>query len=150
MTVCARECCQAAFIPSRGTHRYCSPSCSKKDSDKKQRADPNNRRYWYRLAAHKNDSARKRARAYGNHVDTTVTPIVILGLIEAADRCPICDVEMTWTRERCDATKKELDHIKPLWKGGPHELGNLRVLCQSCNTKGTKPGRPYPKLLEQR
>lgn len=39
------------------------------------------------------------------------------------DRCWLCTGE--WTA---------IDHVKPLSKGGPHILANLRPICQSCNS----------------
>ncbi|QDH93197.1 HNH endonuclease [Gordonia phage Zipp] len=39
------------------------------------------------------------------------------------DRCWICGTP-DWTA---------FDHVKPLNKGGPHMLSNLRPACSSCN-----------------
>lgn len=36
-----------------------------------------------------------------------------------------------WICNTCDY--EELDHVKPLSKGGAHMLGNLRPACRSCN-----------------
>lgn len=40
------------------------------------------------------------------------------------NKCAVC---------RIDLTKRHLDHIVPLSKGGTHEFKNLQFLCQSCN-----------------
>lgn len=37
--------------------------------------------------------------------------------------------------------KLELDHIKPLYKGGTHAPENLQLLCKSCHKKKTKADR---------
>lgn len=34
----------------------------------------------------------------------------------------------------CRGPKEHIDHVKPLAKGGPHMLANLRPACRSCNT----------------
>jgi 5-methylcytosine-specific restriction endonuclease McrA len=33
----------------------------------------------------------------------------------------------------CGAPMEAIDHVKPLSKGGPHVLANLRPICHSCN-----------------
>ena len=35
----------------------------------------------------------------------------------------------------CGGQKEHVDHVKPLAKGGPHCLSNLRPICRSCNSK---------------
>ena len=42
-------------------------------------------------------------------------------------RCTICGASVA------DGAKLEVDHIKPISKGGKTEPNNLRTLCQSCN-----------------
>ncbi|TFC59519.1 HNH endonuclease [Cryobacterium sp. TMB3-1-2] len=42
------------------------------------------------------------------------------------DVCWIC---------RDHPTRLTWDHVKPLSKGGPHMLANLRLACQSCNSR---------------
>lgn len=41
---------------------------------------------------------------------------------------------------KCGSSEKiQLDHIKPVFKGGKNEIDNLQPLCKSCNvSKGTK------------
>lgn len=41
----------------------------------------------------------------------------------------------------CGGTYECIDHVKPITKGGPHMLSNLRPACRSCNQK--KGGRWY-------
>ena len=46
------------------------------------------------------------------------------------NKCPVCRQELV---------KYHIDHIKPLSKGGKHELDNLQLLCPTCNlTKAAK------------
>jgi len=33
----------------------------------------------------------------------------------------------------CEGPFEHVDHVKPLSKGGPHILANLRPACASCN-----------------
>ena len=47
----------------------------------------------------------------------------------------------------CGGPFEHVDHVKPLSKGGPHMLSNLRPACGSCNcSKGSK--WPLPSLGE--
>ena len=45
---------------------------------------------------------------------------------------------MSYWGNRCwlcpDGTFETVDHVKPLAKGGPHMLANLRPACKSCNS----------------
>lgn len=45
------------------------------------------------------------------------------------EKCPVCGVPMT-SAYLCQPT---IQHNKPISKGGKHELGNISVICQSCN-----------------
>jgi 5-methylcytosine-specific restriction endonuclease McrA len=46
----------------------------------------------------------------------------------------------------CGGRPGAIDHVKPLSKGGPHVLANLRPICTSCNSRkgGTWPWPPPP------
>ena len=49
----------------------------------------------------------------------------------------------------CGTSTEEMhiDHVKPIIKGGPHMLSNLRPACAPCNLrKGSK--WPYPEQVE--
>lgn len=35
----------------------------------------------------------------------------------------------------CQGPHEAVDHVKPLTKGGPHMLANLRPICRSCNAR---------------
>lgn len=35
----------------------------------------------------------------------------------------------------CSGSFEAIDHVKPLGKGGPHMLANLRPICTACNTR---------------
>jgi 5-methylcytosine-specific restriction endonuclease McrA len=47
----------------------------------------------------------------------------------------------------CGGPKEDVDHVKPLTKGGPHMLANLRPACRVCNNdKRNK----WPLLIRER
>lgn len=52
-------------------------------------------------------------------------------LLDVATDCPLCGVEMT--EQHLDSTHKHIDHIVPLFVGGQHTLGNVRIICRACN-----------------
>lgn len=58
-----------------------------------------------------------------------------------AKRCPLCKVRLI------DApylpASKELDHIVPLNIGGTHTIGNVRIICRTCNLRRPKDGSDY-------
>lgn len=56
-----------------------------------------------------------------------------------ATECQSCGVPYTSFSE-CRRTSRSIDHIVPLSLGGSDTIDNLRVICQSCNSrKQTKP-----------
>ena len=46
-------------------------------------------------------------------------------------KCPICGCLMNYAN---NLVKPTIQHIIPISKGGKHELGNIAVICMSCNT----------------
>lgn len=46
------------------------------------------------------------------------------------EKCPICGVEM---RECDHLTMPSIQHNIPISQGGKHEIGNISVICRSCN-----------------
>ena len=59
-----------------------------------------------------------------NFQDKTVLQQLAAKLSYWGNRCWLC---------RGPAT--QVDHVKPLAKGGPHCLANLRPICGSCNSR---------------
>jgi len=55
------------------------------------------------------------------------------------DKCPICGCTMSYEN---NLVKPSIQHNIPLSKGGEHELGNISVICLSCNssTRNDKTG----------
>src|SRR5699024_1456731 len=76
------------------------------------------------------DASRERARRrYALKRESTTVPFTQVEL----------DQRLSMSRGRCWICKKRVDgdyhvdHVKPLNKGGPHMLANLRLACAPCN-----------------
>ena len=84
----------------------------------------------------------ERRRDRKNNVIADLTSKGIDYLLEVQDhRCGKCEREFT---KELPIT---LDHIKPLRLGGNLTIGNVQLLCRSCNSsKGTKDTRYIPEL----
>jgi 5-methylcytosine-specific restriction endonuclease McrA len=50
----------------------------------------------------------------------------------ANEFCPVCGRSMHFWKT---GLTRSLDHIVPVSKGGRHEIANLRVICNRCNSK---------------
>lgn len=60
-----------------------------------------------------------------------ITASYLSELIADARCCPMCDVQMT-DHPGCPESK-HVDHIVPMAIGGTHTVGNVRVICRTCN-----------------
>ena len=77
-------------------------------------------------------TARYRARKLKATVGVLTVELLAAKLAYYGGRCWMCGAD--WT---------DWDHVKPLAKGGPHMLANLRPACQPCNS--SKSDRwPFP------
>ncbi len=85
--------------------------------------------YYYANREKRIADATARATARRAHKrETMVLPFTAEQLRERLsvyDRCWICGSE-AW---------EEVDHVKPIAKGGPHILANLRPACRNCNRR---------------
>jgi 5-methylcytosine-specific restriction endonuclease McrA len=70
-----------------------------------------------------------------------VTPEYEQALRQKARKCPLCLTRMTDEPVRLNS--KELDHIVPRNAGGTHTVGNVRIICRSCNVRRPKDGSDY-------
>ena len=41
-----------------------------------------------------------------------------------------------WRCWKCGASWEEIDHVLPLWRGGPNLAANIRPVCGRCNKTG--------------
>ncbi len=48
-------------------------------------------------------------------------------------KCPICGVTMDYGEFGTTLCFPSIQHNIPISKGGKHELGNISVICKSCN-----------------
>lgn len=66
-------------------------------------------------------SAKRRLRMYANLFNRDMRKI----LIKSGSVCNKCRSE----------EKLQIDHIKPIEKGGKNEISNIQILCWDCNRK---------------
>lgn len=69
---------------------------------------------------------------------TDITAPYIGQLRREARRCPMCSVKLT--DEPNQPNSKHLDHIVPVVIGGTHTVGNVRIICRTCNLRRPKDG----------
>ena len=71
---------------------------------------------------------RRRARKVLGSLPDPVPFEAILAMWEAQEgRCVYCKTAL--------AGSYDIDHVVPLSRGGPHEVGNLQLLCPTCNAR---------------
>lgn len=70
--------------------------------------------------------------------DTDITAPFIAKLWREARRCPMCSVKLTDKSNQPNS--KHLDHIVPVVIGGTHTMGNVRIVCRTCNLSRPKDG----------
>lgn len=69
---------------------------------------------------------------------TDITAAYERDLRRRTRRCPLCS---TWmTGEPGHPNSKQLDHIIPIVLGGTHTIGNVRIICRTCNLSRPKDG----------
>lgn len=101
---------------------YCSADCYKRATK----------------ALYRNKYGRRRAAEVG----TDVTRAFVDGLLRAR-KCAACGCYMTTAQ---GPRQKHVDHIVPLVVGGTHTVGNLRVICRTCNLTRPKDGRDVQQI----
>jgi len=78
-------------------------------------------------------SARHRLQYFTQRVmtdDQSITASSVIALLKEQDFCcAICETYLV------QAVHKQLDHIRPLSKGGSHTLTNVQWLCRTCNIR---------------
>lgn len=66
-----------------------------------------------------------------------------------ATNCQLCGRSYT-KRTECVLTSRTIDHIRPIKHGGTNDIGNLRVICQSCNSRKQCNMDAYNATLEEK
>lgn len=131
--VAVKECakCGIPFFSLGHGHsrRTCSDRCKDdlKAEQARNRYDPAKERVRY--------SRRSGLRA----VQTDLTPEYVARLY-AARTCPLCAVRLT---RQPGPAQAQLDHIVPLNVGGTHTVGNVRVICRTCNLTRPRDGSDH-------
>ena len=97
---------------------YCSAACRKKA--------PGN------VAAKKAYKSKRKALKRGANGGEAINPVVVFQA--AGWKCQLCG-KPTPQRLRGTTHKRapELDHVRPISKGGTHTWGNVQCLCRECN-----------------
>ena len=117
--------CGKPFIARRFTMLCCSGKCS---DDRRAR---------------RNNKSTPRTRNKG-HVRRSlekysdITPAYEAVLRSRTRKCRLCATYMTGKPDHPNS--KHLDHIIPIGVGGTHTIGNVRIICRTCNLKRPKDG----------
>jgi len=126
--------CGAEIDPAdtRGPHprKYCSTHCRNRRPRAPRTYDPARER------AKRDKRARRSKRQYSD-----LSREYVAALYRKVKHCPLCDVALT--AEPFLPNSRELDHIIPLHAGGTHSIGNVRIICRSCNAARPKDGSDY-------
>lgn len=136
--ICAH--CSAPYSSVRRSDgrwtRCCGKRCAQllRSRESGRRLGPATRRASWRAKNH-------RRRTQGRVGFDVVTASFEQALRVRARRCPMCAVLMT--SYPFLPNSKELDHIVPLNTGGTHTVGNVRIICRSCNLARPKDGSDY-------
>lgn len=122
--------CSESFVPMTSKNYCCSSICSARRKSEldlyRQRVDRNleSQRAWDRGNPDRRvqAQARRRARKVGTQIARFGRSEISARMAFFGNRC--------WM---CGGAFECIDHVKPLSKGGPHLLSNLRPACNSCN-----------------
>lgn len=117
-SVPCRCCGNPVGVSASARRRYCSKDCARNAPEA--------------IAAKKAHKALRRARMRGAVRCAPINPIAVF--VAAGWKCQLCG-KPTPQRLRGSYHKRapELDHIKPLSKGGTHTWDNVQCLCRECN-----------------
>lgn len=70
-----------------------------------------------------------------------ITPAYEAALRSRTRKCRLCSTYMT--SKPGQPNSKHLDHVVPLNVGGTHTIGNVRIICRTCNLARPKDGSDY-------
>lgn len=107
--------------------RFCSSSCLDKDRYRRNRVERiAAAAAWAKTPAGRHSSNEHRRRRRARLQDAGIVPFTREQLAQRLACFSGC-----WM---CGEPASTLDHVKPLSKGGPHMLANLRPACRPCNS----------------
>ncbi|GAB3670243.1 HNH endonuclease signature motif containing protein [Saccharopolyspora tripterygii] len=109
----ARFCCKTCRVAARYERRKDEHKAYRDKVRKRPEFREINRGYAYR----------RRAKQRGTQCEV-ITPDQVAARLSMFGGCWICG-----------STASEVEHVKPLAKGGPHILANLRPACGPCNRR---------------
>ncbi len=146
----SRNCpvCGAQFqVLPRRTQRACSQACSRRlpgpcdDCGELTTRGHNKEGRFCEGCAQARRRAKTRAKNHQRRMagrTSDITAAYERRLRAKARRCPLCSVRLT---NRPDLpNSKHLDHIVPVVIGGTNTIGNVRIICRTCNLTRPKDG----------
>lgn len=133
-------------VAVHGSARTCRPTCQSPCDDCGQPTTRHRTSQGRLCATCSKGRARARTRKKCNLRRTTATPGLAVTpaydqqLRRTTQRCPMpgCGAQLTDTPYQPNS--RHLDHIVPLNIGGTHTIGNVRIICLTCNLSRPKDG----------
>jgi hypothetical protein len=135
-------CCKKKFDPSHGNKKYCCDKCHKEHLKRirkpyeetlyleKKYTAMGLRCYFNILARCNNPNNPSYYRYGGNGIKCLLTKEEFMKIFFSTETCENCGVKLN-DKNRKLKDGRTLDRIAA---GGNYELGNLRVVCRSCNS----------------
>lgn len=128
-------CCTTPFSPPN--KKFCCQDCANQVNGFKRQFTPEEQRV--KAKAHVRRHAHIRREKMNQVRDLSIGAEIEMR--RKARKCRLCGCWMT--DKPFLSNSKELDHIVPLVMGGTHTLGNVRVICKTCNVSRPKDGSDF-------
>lgn len=141
--------CGVTFKPRRRDQRACSNECRQRTvtpgvcdgcGELTERGRSWNGRFCAECARARTQARGSRKRVVRRAAErfTDITTAFESQMRRRARQCPMCSVWMTDSPGL--PSSKHLDHIIPIHVGGTHTIGNVRIICRTCNLSRPKDG----------
>lgn len=133
--ICGAQWCN---LRSSKAKNLCSEACRRNQATAERVA---------RRAARR--AAKRKRRAWIKASSAEVIKVVVASVFERDEwKCRACGCDTPKTlRGSYDWRAPELDHIRPLSKGGDHSYSNVQLLCRACNIK--KSDAPWESFINK-